>query len=130
MSRLAVVAVLAAFLFGGCGGKSTSSGGASSGTTTSTSSHPPPAAEVQKAVVSIINTCIKRSYDETVSVGPVSDATDTLIRFAHTYSLDVQMEPSELKAHTLRQAISNARDTLRRCSPDDGVRLDAVLSSP
>ena len=87
----------------------------------------PPAAQVQQAVVAILNTCISHSYDNTVDLGPVSQATDTLIRFSHTYNLDAQMGHSDLKAHTLRQALAAARDTLRTCSPQDASRLDAVL---
>jgi hypothetical protein len=91
----------------------------------------PPVAQVQQAEVSILETCINHSYDHTVDLGPVSQATDTLIRFSHTYSLDAQMGGhSDLKAHTLRQALADARDTLRDCSPQDASRLDTVLSAP
>lgn len=90
----------------------------------------PPAAQVQQAVASILQTCISHSYNSTVDLGPVSQATDTLIRFSHTYSLDAQMGHSDLKAHTLRQALAAARATLRTCSPQDASRLDAVLSAP
>ena len=89
----------------------------------------PPAAQVQQAAVAILNTCIKYSYDNTVDLAPVSQATDTLIRFSHTYNLDAQMGHSDLKAHTLRQALATTRDTLRTCSPQDASRLDAVLGS-
>jgi hypothetical protein len=40
------------------------------------------------------------------------------------------MGHSDLKAHTLRQALAAARATLRTCSPQDASRLDAVLSAP
>jgi hypothetical protein len=90
----------------------------------------PPVAQVQKAVVAILDTCIKHNFDNTVDLGPASQATDTLIRFSHTYNLDAQMGRSDLKAHTLRQALAAARDTLRPCSPQDASRLDAVLSAP
>jgi hypothetical protein len=84
---------------------------------------------VQQAVTSLLHTCIRHSFDDTVSVQPASEAADTLVRFSHTYNLDAQMGASELKARTLRQAIAAARDTLRTCSPQDATRLDAVLGS-
>jgi hypothetical protein len=87
----------------------------------------PPANQVQQAVVAILNTCIKHSFDNTVDLGPVSQATDKLIQFSHTYNLDAPLAPTDLKAHTLREALANARDTLRTCSPSDASHLDSVL---
>ena len=106
----------------GCGG----------GTGTQSSQHqsPLPAAQVQQAVSSIFQACIKHSFDSTADIAPASEATDTLVRFSREYSLDAQLGATELKARTLRQALAGARNTLRTnsCSPQDASRLDAVLS--
>jgi hypothetical protein len=111
---VAVVVILA-----GCGGS----------TTPSTRQQAPPANQVQQAVVTALNTCISHSFDTTVDLTPVSQATDTLIRFSHTYSLDAPIARSDLKAHTLREALANIRSTLRTCSPADASRVDTVLGN-
>jgi len=89
----------------------------------------PPAASVQQAVVSILNTCMSHGFNASVDLAPVKTATGELIGLSQVYSMDARMGPSSLKAHTLRQALTNIRGALRTCSPDDAARLDAVLGS-
>jgi hypothetical protein len=87
----------------------------------------PPASELQTDVVTILNTCIKRSFDSTVSLGPVTQATNSLITLSREYSLDAPLAPSQLKAHTLRAALANAADVLQKCSPTDYANVQSAL---
>lgn len=114
--------VLAALVLTACGSsKATSSA-------PSTRSQPPPSAQVSQAVVSLIATCDTYSFSPaTTSIGPVSIATGTLVRLAHTYSMTATMNAPGIKATTLRDALSNLLPVLQKCSPADASRVDDVL---
>jgi hypothetical protein len=90
---------------------------------------PPPAEQVEQSVVAVLNTCIERSFDAQVDTAPVSAEVDRLIALYKAHDPDAPLAPSDLKATSMRQAITQVRDQVRTCSPQDEDRINEVLTS-
>ena len=123
--------LLAVGAVGGCGGDGQDRGGAAASAGTPAKKGPPPAEQVEQSVVTIVNTCTEKAWDEGADTGPVSAEVDTLIALFNKYDPDATMGESDLRASTLRQALSQMRDDTRTCSPADTDRIsDTLTSSP
>ena len=109
----------------GCGG----GGKGAAARASATSKGPPPASEVQEAMVAIIATCTKRSFDESVDTAPVSEQVDRMVSLFKAYDPDATLAKSDLRATTMRQALTQVRDQARTCSPQDEARLNDTLTS-
>jgi hypothetical protein len=121
--RTLTLIVLAAAAVSGCGSSDgeTEQAAAPKG--------PPAAGQVQQSVAAIIDTCMKRSFDSSVDVAPVSEQVDRMIAMFKASDPDAEMGKSDLRATTLRQALTQVRDQVRECSPDDEDRINDTLTS-
>ena len=118
-------ALLAAFLFAGCGGDENEPAAEAK----PTPKGPPPAAEVQESMVAIIDTCTEASFDENVDTAPVSEQVDRMISLFEAHDPDATMKQSDLRATTMRQVLTQVRDHVRTCSPQDEERINDTLTS-
>jgi hypothetical protein len=80
-----------------------------------------------------IDTCTKRSFDETVDTAPVSEQVDRMISLFKAHDPDAKLAASDLKAGTMRQVLTQVltqvRDEVRTCSPADESRVNDTLTS-
>jgi hypothetical protein len=119
--------LMSTLMLAACGGGSGDDDGKPEAT--ATPKGPPPAKQVQAAVVAIIDTCIKVSFDNQTDTAPVSEQVDRMIALFKAYDPDAKLAPSDLRATTMRQALTQVRDQVRDCSPDDEDRINDTLSS-
>jgi hypothetical protein len=94
-----------------------------------TAKAPPPAAQVQVTVATILNRCIKSTFDPNADTKDVSAAIDRQIAFFNQYNPDARLAPSDLKAATMREVLEQTRETIRPCRPEDVDRVNATLAS-
>jgi hypothetical protein len=118
-------ATIAAFALGGAG----CGGGDDPKESAEKPNGPPPAEQVENAVSTILNTCIEASFDADADTTPVSEQVDRLIALFKAHDPDARMAESDLRATTLRQALTQVRDQVRECNPEDEPRINDALTS-